>query len=393
MPCDADAAMTRASVTRRIPCQRRLFDIADDVAYFNCAYISPLLRSVVAAAHAGLEREAHPWQVQAADFFAPPDQARALFAGLIHSSPDDIAIVPSASYGIATAAANLPAAAGQTIVVLEGQYPSNVYAWRRLAGHSGARLETVTRPADGDWTRAVLDAIDARTAIVAMPHCHWMDGRLLDLGRVGEAARAVRAALVVDASQSLGALPLDVRQVQPDFLVCCGYKWLLCPYAISFLYVAPAHQSGAPLEENPLNRERAEDFARLAEYRDGYLPGARRFDMGERAHFTHMPAAIAALGQLAAWGVADIEATLRSATQHIALQAAALGLESPPPSQRAGHFLGLRFPGGVPSDLPARLASEKVFVSIRGDAVRVTPHLYVSDTDVDRLLGVLRKAL
>ncbi len=115
--------------------------------------------------------------------------------------------------------------------------------------------------------------------------------------------------------------------------------------------------------------------------------------MGERAQFTHMPAAIAALGQLAAWGVADIEATLRSATQHIALQAAELGLESPAPSQRAGHFLGLRFPGGVPSDLPAKLASEKVFVSIRGDAVRVTPHLYVSDADIDRLLGVLRKAL
>ncbi len=372
-----------------IECQRHLFDIPDDVAYLNCAYISPLLNAAADAARGGLAREQHPWEILPADFFSAPETARGLFAALIGATPDDVAIIPAASYGVALAAANLPVAAGQEILLLEEQYPSNSYAWLALAERSGARIRRVSRPADGGWTPAVLAAIEPNTALAALPHCHWMDGGLVDLVAVADALRRVGAALLVDASQSLGALPLDVGAVRPDYLVTAGYKWMLCPYGLSFLYVAPPRQNGRPLEENPLNRSNGPDFQRLSELTDDYAAGARRFDVGERAHFTLLPAAIAALRQLLDWQPARTQATLAARNRAFAERAAGLGLTSLSPDLRAGHFLGLRFPDSAPESLLPVLQRARIHVSLRGSSLRITPHLYNTQGDFDRLFDAL----
>jgi selenocysteine lyase/cysteine desulfurase len=385
-----------------LPCQRHLFDLPAQVHYLNCAYISPLMTPVAEAARGGLKREMRPWEILAADFFDLPEEARQHFAALIGARPEDIALVPSASYGIATAAANLEVAAGQKILLLDEQYPSNVYVWRELARRRGASLLQVERPADGDWTAAVLEAIHATAegelALAALPNNHWMDGGLLDLVAVGAALRQVGAALVVDASQSLGALPLDVGNVRPDFLATAGYKWMLAPYGLSFMYVAPAHHEGRPLEENPHNRVDGVDFPRLAELKERYAEGARRFDAGERANFTLLPAAVAALKQLNAWGPARIQASLARKTAAIADAAGAFGLTALPEGRRAGHFLGLRFPvedfpEGPPKSLAPALAEAGVYVSLRGSSLRVTPHLYNTEADAAALIGVLESVL
>ena len=369
---------------------RELYEIPRDVAYFNCAYISPLMTSVRKAVEGGLAAECQPWQISPGDFFDPPDRLRALFAKLINAQANDIAIIPSASYGIATAAANLQVAAGQSILMMQEEYPSNVYSWRRLAEERGGSIKTVPRPADGDWTRAVLEALDDDVAVAALAHNHWMDGALLDLERIGAALRARGAQLVVDASQSLSALPFDVTRIKPDFLVTCGYKWMHCPYSVSFLYAAPDHQAGRPIEENPLNREGARAFAKLADYADRYAPGAQRYDVGERANFTLLPGAIAALEQLNAWTPGFIQSELRAKTARVAEAGKALGLEVLPEELRAGHFLGLVFPDGVPDAAPQRLADQKIFVAVRGKSVRVTPHLYNDDEDLERLIAALQ---
>ena len=116
-----------------IPCQRHLFDIPQDVAYLNCAYMSPLMKPVVEAGAAALARKAHPWELTPDKFFTGPDEFRATAAQLLDCSADCVAIVPSASYGIATAARNLPVTKNQGILVLVEQFPSNYYAWQRLA--------------------------------------------------------------------------------------------------------------------------------------------------------------------------------------------------------------------------------------------------------------------
>lgn len=376
-----------------LPSQRHLFDIPEDIAYLNCAYQGPLSHAVVDAGLRAMTSKARPWNIGSEDFFTDTEVARALFARIINASVDDVALIPAASYGVSVAARNLPLRAGQTIVVLAEQFPSNVYAWRESAANAGAELVTVGRPGDGDLTDAVLDTVDERTAIVALPNCHWADGALLDLERVGARCRELGASLVLDVTQSAGVLPLDVQTIQPDFLVTACYKWLLGPYSTGFLYVAPHRQDGKPIEFNWRNRVGSQDFAGLVNYENAYLPGARRFDVGECASFQTLPAVIAALEQLLGWGVAAIAETLAARNADIAEKATALGLEAIGADRRAGHFLGLRFPDGVPCDLLAELQANGVYVSVRGDSLRITPHVYNDDADVERLMDALRQAL
>ena len=331
-----------------IPTQRHLFDIPEDIAYLNCAYLGPLSNAVVAAGRQAAERKAHPWEISSNDFFNETEVARGLFAKIINASEEDIAIIPAASYGVSVAARNLPLARGETVVMLSEQFPSNVYAWKASADQTGAQVVVVERPADGDLSRAVLEAIDERTAIVALPHCHWADGALLDLARIGDRARKFSSSLVLDVTQSCGVLPLDVQAVRPDYLVTACYKWLLGPYNTGFMYVAPERQNGKPIEYNWRARLGSEDFAGLVNYQDAYLPGARRFDVGECANFHTLPALIAALEQTLQWSVPEIAATLTARNAGIAERAATLGLDSLDADQRGGAFPGAAIFGGCP---------------------------------------------
>ncbi|WP_366934921.1 aminotransferase class V-fold PLP-dependent enzyme [Pyxidicoccus fallax] len=376
-----------------IPSQRHLFEIPDGVTYLNCAYMSPQLRSVRAAGEAALDLKARPWRVKPEDFFTGSEALRGLFARLVGADAEGVALVPSVSYGTAVAAANLRVREGQTLVVLAEEFPSNFYPWRELARRARAHVVTVARPEDGDWTRAVLAEVDSRCALVAVPHCHWTDGAFVDLVRVGARAREVGAALVVDGTQSVGALPLDVAAVRPDFLVSAGYKWLMGPYSLGYLYVAPQHREGVPLEQNWLLRQGSEEFSRLVDYRDTYQPGARRFDVGERSNFQLVPMAAAALEQLLAWGVEDLQRTLRGLTDRIARGATALRLEVSPEANRVGHLIGLRRRGGYAPVVARRLAEQDIHVSVRGDNLRVAPHLYNTPEDADRLLAALEPLL
>ncbi len=377
----------------RIPCQRAAFEIPEDTAYLNCAYLSPMHARVRAAGEQGLARKARPWELTPPDFFEESNRARALFAELIGARAEEIALTPSVSYGIGVAAANLPVARDQRIVILEDQFPSNVYPWQALAQRTGAALVTVPRPADGDWTPSVLAALDERAAIAALPGCHWTDGSLVDLEAVGARCQALGVALVLDVTQSLGVMPLRLDAIKPAFLTAAGYKWLLGPYSVAFLYAAPEYWRGVPLEHSWLAREGSEDFAALVNYTDRVVEDASRFDVGERSNFTLLPMSIAALEQIHEWGVANIAATLGAYQEELAARATALGFTAIDRRFRAPHLIGLRYPGGFPSGLPAKLAANRVFVSVRGDAIRVGPHLYNHEADLDRFFEILRLAL
>lgn len=385
---------TLENKARVLPSQRHLFEIPDDIAFLNCANLSPQLRAVTAAGIEAVKAKAAPWRIGAPDWFAGAEKLRALAGQLINAAADSIALVPSVSYGMAIAARNVTVGRGQTIVFLDEEYPSNYYAWREVEKHTGARIRIVKKAAGDNWTNAVLAAIDEETAAVSIPNCHWTDGGFVDLERIGEKTRAVGAALIVDASQSLGAFPLDVERVQPDFLVSVGYKWLLGPYALGYLYVAPKYREiGVPIENSWLNRADSEDFARLVEYRDEFRSGARRFDVGEFPNFALVPMAIAALEQILEWKVENIARTISVLTEQIASRAAELGLSVAPQDDRINHLIGVRFPRGVPAALNEKLTAANVFVSIRGDAVRIAPHLYNDRADVDKLMRVLEKLI
>lgn len=370
-----------------------LFQIRKDVTYLNCANMAPQLKAVTEVGLEAVRAKESPWKLTPPEWFSEAEALRALAARLLNVEADGIALVPAVSYGIAVAAANVPISRSQTIVLIDQEFPSNVYTWREVARKTGCRISTVRRDGSTSWTEALEEAIDEATGIVAVPQCHWTDGSKIDLERVGNRVRNVGAALVIDASQSLGACPLDIGKVQPDFLVSVGYKWLLGPYGLGYLYVAPKwRECGTPLEQSWLTRAGCEDFARLVDYRDEYRPGARRFDMGEFPQFVLVPMAAAALQQIIAWGVNNIHESISALTMQIAEYAQGDGYAVLPLGQRCGHMIGIRHSEGTPRQLAAVLKESRVFVSIRGDSIRIAPHLYNDRNDIDRLFEVLRAA-
>jgi selenocysteine lyase/cysteine desulfurase len=372
--------------------RRALFEIPEGVTYLNCANMAPQLRSITAMGIDAVRAKATPWATPFSQWFSQPEELRGLAAQVIGADADGVALVPSVSYGIATAAANLPIAAGQSIVILDREFPSNVYAWRDLAKKKNGRVVTVVREPGENWTGALLRAIDETAAIVSIPQCHWTDGSKVDLEVVGERAREAGAALVIDASQSLGASVLDLERVKPDFLTAVGYKWLLGPYGLSYLYVAPKwRETGVPLEQSWMTRAGSEDFSSLVDYSEEYRAGARRFDMGEFSQFVLVPMAIAGLRQILDWGVQRIEAEISPLTEQIAKMAAESNYSVLPAADRSRHLIGVRFSGGISARLPNALQEAGVYVSIRGDSIRIAPHLYNEPKDIDLLLEVLRR--
>jgi selenocysteine lyase/cysteine desulfurase len=380
-----------AAPPQPLPVQRELFDIPDDVAYFNCASLAPLLRASVEAGAAASARRARPWLTGGRDWFTEAEERRVLFAELAGVDPEGVALVPATSYGLAVAAANLTARPGQRVLVLAGDYPSNRYTWQRFAGRTGAEVVTVERRDGQRWGEAVVAALDERVAVVAVLATHWTDGGSVDLAAIGARAREAGAALVVDASQAVGAMPLDWRRIRPDYLVTVGYKWLLGPFALGYLHVAEPYREGVPLEENWISRLGSEDFATLVDYQDRYQPGARRFDVGQRTHFETTPMAIAALRQLLDWEVPRIAATLGRLTGRIQDEVEAIGLRLTS-SDRVPHMLGIDLPDQALGAVAGALADAGVYAGVRGSSLRVSPHLWTTDQDVERLVSALTKA-
>jgi selenocysteine lyase/cysteine desulfurase len=367
--------------------QRGKFEVDDRIAYFNTANLSPLLHRVREAGEEALARRARPWTISAPDWFADVEELRSRLAELISGTGDDVALVPATSYGLAVAARNLTAGPGDRVLVLDEEFPSNYYTWKRFTERTGAELLVVGREPDQDWTDAILEAVDERVAIASVPNVHWTNGALVDLHRVAPALREAGSAFIIDASQSLGAMPLDVRELRPDVVVAVGYKWLLGPFSLGYLYLSPDLHDGEPLEENWILRAGSDDFSRV-DYRDDYLPGARRFDVGQRTSFHLVPVALAAIQQLLDWTVPRVAETLRACTGEIASRAAALGHKTPPADARAPHMIGIDV-GRSAGSVAATLVGANVIASVRGSSVRIAPHLHNNQEDLERLLDAL----
>src|SRR6202011_5677735 len=266
-----------------LPSQRALFNIPRNVCYLNAASWSPLPIAAQDAGRAGAARKGQPWLVHAAFAREQHERARRAAAKLINADPEDVALISSVSYGVAAAAKILPVPTRSRVLVLQDDHSSPVLEWMTRAGAGDFTVEIVRRPGNGDWTEALLSAI-ARTgaapiAIVSISSVHWSDGGGVDLDLVAPAVRAQGAALLVDATHSAGVTNLDVRALDPDFVVFPTYKWLLGPYGRAFLYIRKRHQGGIPLEQTSYGRRavRAEDDIYFSDL--GYVGGARLFDM------------------------------------------------------------------------------------------------------------------
>jgi selenocysteine lyase/cysteine desulfurase len=381
-----------------LPSQRAHFDIPSDVTFLNAASWSPLPRATQEAAQAAVLRKGQPWKL-APDFPEKQhERARKAAAALIGAEANDVALVSSVGYGVATAGKILEIRRGSRVLVLENDHTSPVLEWIGRADAQGFTVDTVAQPADGDWTSAVLAAIDRPGAppvsLASISSIHWSDGGLIDMDRIKEALRRHGAALLVDATHSVGVIATDVKALDPDFLIFPTYKWVLGPYGRAFVYVAKRHHDGTPLEQTAFGRRnvKAENPVYFADTR--YLPDARRYDMGERDHFISMEMAAMGMEMLAAWGAAAVVERLSALTRRIAEGLAGVNnVQIPDERFRAPHILSLGFTGGMPPDLMKTLAGQQIYVAPRLGRMRISPHVYNDEADVDRFVATMKQAL
>lgn len=380
--------------------QKHLFDLPEDVTYLNTATMSAILRTTNAAGKKALDEKSNPFTITSADFFAPLAALKKQFAELIDTDePQRVAAISSASYGIATVANNIVLNTGDEILMVEDQFPSNVYSWKRLAEKYNAKIITIKKPKDGThrgkrWNADILEHITGKTAVVTMGHIHWTDGTLFDLKSISKKIKIHNGLLIIDGTQSIGALPFSVKDIQPDALICAGYKWLLGAYSYGLAYYGSYFDNGIPLEENWANRLHSEKFAGLTDYQSEYKTQANRYNTGESANFIAVPMLQDSLAQILEWTPEYIQTYSHQISNHIIEPLSKLGCRIEEIDYRAKHLFGIELPNHIDlSPLKIELEKQRVFVSIRGNYIRVSCHLFNTKEDLDVLLTCLTTVL
>ena len=388
-------------------------DLDRRLVYINAASRTPLPACVLAAGLSAVRRKAaSPWDI--GDTEADKDACRELFAELLGAgaSMHDIAVLPCCSSAMSVAAHNMRGVLRarprerRRVLVLQDQNPSNVMQWQHLCEEEGGQLLAVPWPAEGrEWAPAIVSHVaSGAVAVCALPPCHWCDGSVVDLERVGDACRAAGCKLVVDGTQWVGAAEtIDVVRIGACFLACSIHKWLLGPYGACLCYASPSFwRDAATLDHHDRNREGAQHvecipFSLGEGYPTAFRHGARRLDGGGRPSFIVMPMLRRALTLLAREiTIPRLVAELGSFTRELAARARALGFIVPP--RHATNILGLSPSKAMPSaaEIVRRLATRRprpVLVSERLGKIRVAPHLYNTRSDLDELVGGLQAAV
>ena len=376
-----------------LDCQREKFYLPENQAYLNCAYMSPLLKAVDAIGKKAIEAKRLPYLISGDDFFTPMEHLKKSFSQLINNHDRDrIAIMPSTSYGISTVTNNINLQKGDNIIVVDEQFPSNVYPWHVAAANANAAMITVKAPTGLErgkiWNERILEAINTDTKVVAIGHTHWADGTKFDLAAIRKRSREVGALLIIDGTQSVGALPFDVTKIQPDALICAGYKWLMGPYSIGVAYFGAYFDGGKPIEENWINRKNSESFADLVNYQNQYKKKAGRYSVGEQSNFILVPMLRTAINQLNEWQPENIQQYCGSLITDGLNELTNLGYTVEDAAYRGNHLFGIRLPDHINQEkLTAKFAQKNVYVSLRGSAIRVSPHVYNTASDFEKLVA------
>lgn len=377
--------------------QKDKFKLPENITYFNGASRSPILKIVEKIGHELITKETMPHLITIDDFFIHTEELRKKFTQLI-DAPDylNTAVISSASYGLATVANNIKLKSNDEILVINEQFPSNYYVWKRLADKYNAALKTVKSPIDfinrGKlWNEAILQSINKNTAVVAMGPCHWADGTIFDLKAIRQKATQNDALLIIDGSQNIGAVPFSVQEIQPDALITVGYKWLLGLYSMGMAYYSDRFNDGIPLEENWINRKGSEDFKNLVNYQEEYQPKAGRYNMGERSQFIAAPMLTKSIEQLLEWQPKNIQTYCDSISATAIDELRNLGCFIEEDNYRRKHLFGVYLPKSINLDkLKTEFSKNNIYVSFRGNAIRVSSNVYNTESDFEKLVACFR---
>lgn len=379
--------------------QKHLFSLDSDVHYLNCAYKAPLLQSVEAAGIKALVQSRNPYQLTPEDYFSEVDQVKEQFAQIVHCHRTEVALLPSSSYGFASVLNNVDASEGQFAITIGKEFPSGYFAIERWCKEKKAQLtiiepDTEAQSQGESWNSKIVNAINEQTAVVLLSSVHWMSGFKFDLQAIGAQCRSVGAKFIVDGTQSVGAAPIDVKKCQIDALICAGYKWLFGPYSTGLAYIGAAFNGGKPIEESWMNRQNARHFSQLTDYDSNYTPDAGRYSVGETSNFILMPMLHKALKQVNVWGPEQVETYCSRLAQPLIQFLIDNGIKVEHEKWRSAHLFAIQFPDNCPIESVRELLEvHKVYVSVRGNGLRVALHLFNDESDIAALMAALKTLL
>tara|TARA_B110000027_G_scaffold79634_1_gene84728 strand:+ start:44 stop:1183 length:1140 start_codon:yes stop_codon:yes gene_type:complete len=376
-----------------IKCQKHLFNLDTSEYYLNCAYKSPLLKNGEILAIQALKKERNPSYLKPFDYFNISEEIRTEFSKIINSNKDEVAIIPSSSYGFANVFNNLKINGNKAITV-ENEFPSGYFSIKKWCSEKNIQLETIKRNnlSAQDWNKKIINSIDSDTSVVIISSVHWMNGTKFDLKKIGEKCKNNNTFFIVDGTQSVGALSIDVKDFKIDALICAGYKWLFGPYSMALGYYSSKFNDGIPIEESWMNRTNAQDFSNLTEYDSKYKPMAGRYNVGETTNFILSPIMLNGLKQINSWGINNIESYCKKLSKIVISELSPLGIAF----ENENYFTYHLFSLGLPKHLNLLtfkkiLEKKKIRVSIRGANLRVSINVFNDERDIDKLVETVKE--
>jgi selenocysteine lyase/cysteine desulfurase len=381
--------------------KKEFFSLPENIHYLNCATMSPLPKVVEEAGIRGLLRKSQPQEITQEHFFDTAINVKQKLASLINCSDyEQIAIVPSVSYGMAIVVKNILkkgiSKEKNKIVLVGNEFPSDVYAWQDLEKEAeGIRIETILPPSSlenrsQNWNEALENALDTETLLICISPTHWADGTLFNLQKIGEKCKKLNILFIIDATQHLGAYAFDIQKIQPDFLIAATYKWLLGPYGTTLAYFGKYFDNGSPLEQTWIGRKNSQDFKNLINYQSDYQDGAFRYNMGEFSNFTNLPMVEKAFDLLIEWQPEKIQNYAKTLGRPYIDRLKKAGYWAENEEFRSAHLFGIRPPENLQIEtIQKALSDQKVFVSYRGNAIRLSINVWNDKADLEIFTQIL----
>jgi len=368
----------------------------EDATYLNFAAHAVIPRVALNAVQVSVAAKSRPHIVDDQSFFSVARSLRQTLATLIGASQDDIALTSGAGAGLATIAYALKWSAGDEVIISGGEFPAHYATWKPMEAREGIKVQ-ITHP-QGQFIQSddLIAAMTPRTRVISVSHVRFDDGSILDGSSLAVACKSNGTLLVLDVSQSCGAIPMDVRSLGADFIVCAGYKYLLSPWGTGFLWTKT--QNLDSLRPGPYNwlSQGVESFARLNYVDPEPAPTLSRWDSAEAASIYNFNLTVM---EASAKFVLDASpALIRDHNQALInyfFERLPEGyrLASPRQALQRGVFgcieVGSR---GDTESLYQTLRDERFVVALREGKIRVAPHLLNSTKDIGRLLSVMEKA-
>jgi selenocysteine lyase/cysteine desulfurase len=373
---------------------RQEFADFSPTVYLDCAYQGPFPRATVERLRQAIELKSNPARLEAAEYFRLPERVRARIARLVGADTAEIALTSSATQGIGIVAAGLEFGANDEVVVASSNFPSNLFTWLHLR-RKGVIVKVV-RPTDGEVTlEQVAAALTARTRVLALDWVSYCSGDRIDLAEFGKLIHDRGGIFVVDGSQGVGGIELNLHALPVDVLACAAYKWLLGPYGTGFAYVRRdlVGQLDLPVI-NWCSVEGAEDFDSLPKDQFTLIHDARVFDSGETGNFINLYGLDASVEFVEGVTTTTVNEHCRRLLDRLAegLRARGYTLSAAALPSHESTILGFQAPTPeATAGLHREFRANHIAVSLRQGVIRVSPYLYNDEADIDRLLEIARR--